>query len=203
VSARPASPESPEAHGYGELLRLLAEEPRRAEREYRRLRERLIQLFQWRRCTFPEDLADETLSRVAHKVGEGLEIRAKDPFRYCCGVAFRVFQERLRERARRRRGATELREAAEHVSAPDVEKADEAHDTRRCLGHCLEGLGAKGRSLILRYYEGETRARIENRKRMAADLGIPPGALRSRARRLRSKLETCLTTCLKQEAAAA
>lgn len=200
MSARSAAPETPQARGYRELLRLLAGDPRQAEREYQRLRRRLIRLFQWRGCAFPEDLADETLSRVAHKVGEGLEIRADDPFRYCCGVAFRVFQERLREEARWRRGAEELEDETRLVSAPDIEEPD---DTRRCLRDCLDRLDATKRSLILRYYEGETRIRIENRKRMAHELGIPPGALRSRLRRLRSELEGCLTTCLKQQTAAA
>jgi len=200
VSARSTAPESPEGRGYREVLRLLAGDPRQAEREYQRLRRRLIRLFQWRGCAFPEDLADETLSRVARKIGEGLEIRADDPFRYCCGVAFRVFQERLREEARWRRGADELEDETRLVAAPDVGEPDETH---RCLRRCLDRLGATRRSLILRYYEGETRNRIENRKRMAHELGIPPGALRSRARRLRSKLEGCLTTCLKQQAAAA
>lgn len=202
MSPRPASSRSPapEAEGYRRLLELLDESPTRAERKYRRLREKLIRLFLWRGRAFPEDLADETLSRVARKIGEGLEIRSEDPYRYCCGVAFRVFQETLRERKKQQQQAAELQNQAAATTPPDLEGPDARH---RCLRDCLGEMNARSRALILRYYqEGPSGTHIETRKRLAEELGIPPGALRSRARRARAKLESCLVSCLRSEGVA-
>ncbi len=35
----------------------------------------------------PEDLADETINRVARRLAEGIELRSNDPYGYFCGVA--------------------------------------------------------------------------------------------------------------------
>ncbi|MEM1181888.1 MAG: hypothetical protein AAGM22_26315, partial [Acidobacteriota bacterium] len=53
----------------------------------------------------------------------------------------------------------------------------------------LEELSAEERSLILRYYGGEPRERISERRRLAEDLGIRANHLRIRAFRIRAKLE--------------
>jgi len=206
VSPEPASstpsstPLAPEARGYRRLLELLDESPVQAERKYRQLREKLIRLFLWRGRMFPEDLADETLTRVARKVGEGLEIRAEDPLRYCCGVAFRVFKETVREREARRRQAAELQSQVGLAEPAEPEEPDVRH---RCLRDCLDRMNARSRALILRYYqEGQGGTHIETRKRLAEELRIPQGALRSRARRIRAKLEACLVTCLRRDGSA-
>jgi len=46
--------------------------------------------------------------------------------------------------------------------------------------------------LILRYYQGEQRAKIENRRALAERLGLTINALRIRASRIRSRLEACV-----------
>jgi hypothetical protein len=53
-------------------------------------------------------------------------------------------------------------------------------------------LRAEQRKLILEYYQGEQRAKIENRRRLAGRLGLTPNALTIQACRLRTKLEECM-----------
>lgn len=65
-----------------------------------------------------------------------------------------------------------------------------------CLEGCLARLAPESRALILAYYSGNRGERIENRKRLAAGLGVQPVALRNRALRLRAHLEKCLKGCL-------
>lgn len=187
-------PAQPEAEGWRRLLAFLDADPRRAEGAYQRLRARLVQLFVWRGVPLPQDLADETLSRVARRLGEGVEIESGDPFRFCCGVAFRVQHEALRRAARQHEiAAADGWPTVTQPAAAEEEGADLA-----CLQGCLAQLKPKGRTLILRYYEGEHGGRIARRKLLAQELGIPPGALRNRAQRLRSKLEGCVAGCLRE-----
>jgi hypothetical protein len=52
--------------------------------------------------------------------------------------------------------------------------------------------------LIVRFYTGDGQARIENRKKLAAELGIDSRALSLRALRIRRELLGCLRACLKE-----
>jgi RNA polymerase sigma factor (sigma-70 family) len=170
------------------LLALLDPDPVKAARRFQQLRGRLTRLFEWRGARFPEDLTDETISRVARKLDEGLEIRSDDPFRYFCGVAHLVFKEVLRERKRER----QLLDPAAWV--PREEAAAEEPDDERmeALQECLDRLSPISRDLILDYHEGERRNRIENRRAIAERLGVPLNALRIRVHRIRTKIERCV-----------
>jgi len=57
-------------------------------------------------------------------------------------------------------------------------------------------LEAEDRELIVGYYHGEQRAKINNRRAMAAKLGVSMNALSIRACRIRDKLEACVRKCL-------
>jgi hypothetical protein len=69
-----------------------------------------------------------------------------------------------------------------------------------CLEKCLYALSGENRNIIVDYYKGERRKKIENRRRLADRLAIPQNALRNRAVRLRDKLEVCITRCLRSDA---
>ena len=169
------------------LLALLDPDPAKAARCYQLLRKKLTRLFEWRGARFPEDLADETISRVARKLDEGVEIRSEDPFRYFCGVAHLVFKEVLRERKRER----QLLEPGNWT--PSQIPEEEPDDERMAfLQECLDRLPEGNRHLILSYHEGERRERIENRRLLADELDIPLNALRIRVHRIRAKLERCV-----------
>lgn len=169
------------------FLALLDPDPATAALRYQQLRRRLTRLFEWRGARFPEDLTDETISRVARKIDEGVEIRADDPFRYCCGVAHLVFNEVLRERRRER----QLLDPGSWAPFQPPEEAP--HDDRMAiLQDCLDRLPEDHRHLILDYHEGERRERIEHRRALADGLDIPLNALRIRVHRIRAKLERCV-----------
>ena len=169
------------------LLALLDPDPAKAARRFQQLRRQLTRLFEWRGAGFPEDLADETISRVARKLAQGVEIRSDDPFRYFCGVAHLVFKEVLRERQRER----QLLDPASWT--PHTEPDEEPDDERmEALQECLDRLPPSSRDLILDYHEGERRGRIDNRRAIAERLDIPLNALRIRVHRIRTRLERCV-----------
>ena len=169
------------------LLALLDPDPAKAARHYQLLRKKLTRLFEWRGARFPEDLADETISRVARKLDEGVEIRSDDPYRYFCGVAHLVFKEVLRERKRERQLLDPGNWSPSRI--PEEEPDDER---MAFLQECLDRLPEGNRDLILAYHEGERRERIENRRLLADELDIPLNALRIRVHRIRAKLERCV-----------
>ncbi len=176
------------------LLAQLDTDRERAAAKYEEIRQRLIRLFMWRGSQIPEELADETINRVARKVLAGVEIRAEDPFVYFSRVAFLIFKEVLRRDERQRRG---LEKAGASVMAT-AEDADNAREEARlrCLESCLDQLEADPRALILEFYQGEKSQRIKRRKTLAARLRMSVNALRVRAHRLRARLEECVVACL-------
>lgn len=184
---RPDKRTEPGREALEQMLALLHPEPAEAAREYAQLRRRLLRLFEWRGCRFPEDLVDETITRVARRLDDGVEVRADDPFRYFYGVAHMVFKEVLRERRRERR----LQDPASWPPPPDP---GEDHDDPRMerLQSCLDRLPEDQRTLILEYHQGDGRDRIENRRRIAGQLDVPLNALRIRVHRIRARLEECV-----------
>jgi DNA-directed RNA polymerase specialized sigma24 family protein len=180
--------ESVPRQGWDRLLGLLDASGARAALKYRDLRLRLIRLFEWRGLP-GNDLADETLERVARKLAEGLIIDGDDPTPYVCGVARLVGLEAARARDRLR----PLGDMPEPSTSGPVDDA-EAH-ALACLDECLGKLPAASRRLLLDYQVGDGGARIASRRRLAEGLGVPLNALRIRIHRLRAELERCVETC--------
>jgi len=173
---------------FAKFLACLDPDPARAGEKYEALREALVKFLDWRGALFPEELVDETFNRVTRKLEEGETIR--DAQTYCYGVARMVFLQSLERPGNKRGELEELSMIA--IPEPDVTDA-----RRECLNHCLRQLPAENRELIIEYYRKEGRQKIDNRISMAERLGIPPSALRSRAQRIRDKLERCIMRSLK------
>jgi DNA-directed RNA polymerase specialized sigma24 family protein len=147
-----------------------------------------VKFLDWRGAPFPEELVDETFDRVMRKLEDGETIR--DLPIYCHGMARLVFLQSLEHPGNKRVGLEELSMIA--IPEPDVT------DVRReCLNHCLRQLPAENRELIIEYYRKDGRHKIDHRVAMAQRLGIPLSALRSRAQRIRDKLERCIMRRLK------
>lgn len=182
---------TPEA--FARLLERLSPDPEVAATEYEATRRNLIGLFRWRGLEFPEELADETLNRVARKLDEGAEIENFQS--YVTGVARFVLLEALKERERVR---SALESSPQPTTTEPVYEEGQGDARRACLEKCLASLPAEARALVLEYYDDEERTRIEQRKALAARLGLEINALRNRALRIRTKLEDCVRKCLKQ-----
>ena len=177
----------PEA--FAAFLRWLAPTPEQAERQYAILRRGLTQFFRNRGCQDDEDLAEDTLLRVAGKFPALGETYQGEPARYCYAVARLILRE-----TRRRRTFEPL---PEDFELPDAQTDSQQKEQRHaCYETCLaKQLTPAERVLLLEYYEGAGQARIENRRALAARLNSAANDLRVRAHRLRAKPAACLRDC--------
>jgi DNA-directed RNA polymerase specialized sigma24 family protein len=171
------------------LLSALDQDPARAGEQYESLRRKLVKFFQWRGSATPEELADETLNRLARKIDEGEAIRNLSG--YIGGVARLVWLETLKEQERARSAFEELRASSPHPSQSDSQRTD-------CFESCLDSLPSESRSLILDYYRYEHGGKINSRKQLADKMAMPLNALRIRAHRIRVQLEKCVADCLRK-----
>jgi len=171
------------------LLAALGPNRETAGVQYEEIRRKLVRLFEWRGCTSPDDLADETINRVARRMAEGVELRSADPYGYFCGVAHLVYKEVMRRQAR------EIA-ALESGDWPPPSSGEPPADHRLAiLTQCLQTLDTDQRRLVLEYHRDENH--ICTRKDLSRELGVPMNALRIRVHRLRRKLEDCIAEKLR------
>ena len=165
------------------LLSWLDANRERAGFLYEQIRWRLVTILASRGCTLAEELADETIDRVARRVNDIQQTYVGDKALYFLGVMNNVHHEYLR-----RPTPPQLIQAEE-----DVVAREEVH---LCLDNCLAQLAPYSRQLIERYYAADKQAKIDLRKVIARELGIKASSLRLRALRIREKLQTCIERCL-------
>jgi RNA polymerase sigma-70 factor, ECF subfamily len=182
------------AEAFAKLLAFLDADPEQAGEKYEATRRMLIKFFDWRGAFLVDELADETLNRVTRKIDEGDEIR--DFLNYCYGVARLVFLENLKRPDRKREPIEDLEPL---LAAPEA-MSEEEDQQYECFDGCLETLPPESREVIMQYYQDEKRDKIGHRKELAESLGIPLNALRSRAQRVRDRLEKCVSQCLEKKA---
>ena len=165
---------------------------------YLEMRQRLVFYFDRKNCSTPDELADETLNRVARRLEEEGTIESETPAKYCYIVARFVFMEYLRESHRAGIALDEVRrQVSGDFVVPEVQNDEEKR--LACLGRCTSKLEPVSRELIRRYYVGNARVKIANRRSLAESLGITMNALAIRACRLRDKLEACVRQCVKED----
>lgn len=166
-------------------------------RRYLEMRDRLVFYFDRKNCLNPDELADETLNRVARRLDEEGEIHTETPAKYCYVVARFVFLEHLRGSGSKTISLNEAittdKSSSFHVVADD--EAEQREHLFACLDKCIKTLDPSRREMILKYYLGDQRAKLDNRSALAASLGITANALAIRACRTRNKLETCVGEC--------
>ena len=172
---------------FDQLLASFAPDREAAGKKYLEVRDNLVRLFVWRGCPFPEDHADETFNRVARKISEGEEIR--NTAAYVIGVARLLVLEIIKADSKKREALDEW------------QRSDRSEDTQselriECLQQCLRGLSPDNRELIVQYYQGDKREKIENRRQLSERLGLAINSLRMRALRLREQLQACVEECL-------
>ncbi|MBO0722089.1 MAG: sigma-70 family RNA polymerase sigma factor [Blastocatellia bacterium] len=160
-------------------------------RMYEEMRQKLISYFDRRNCRSPEDLADETLNRVAVKLDEKGNITNVTPAQFCYIKAREVLHEYWRRPDLKNLALEDM-----PAVAPQNDEEDEREGRMKCLERCLQNLKSRDRDLIIRYYYGEERVKIDNRQKLAQELGITCKALVVRALRIRKKLESCMERCL-------
>lgn len=177
---------------FNELLDWLNPDRDLAARKYEEIRRDLIKVFGWNKCIDPEGMADETFDRVATKASQ-----LKDSFQgnrklFFYGVANNLIKE-YRKTVRTYVSLDEV-EIAENPPAKFEEETAEARE--ECLRTCLLELTVENRNLLIAYYAKEKRAKIDQRAKMAQQLGISIETLRVRMCRIRSELVECIERCL-------
>jgi DNA-directed RNA polymerase specialized sigma24 family protein len=187
VTAGPEENPSGDRRAFRHFLEWLDEGTDSGGQKYLEMHRRLVSYFDRKNCSSPQDLADETLSRVARRLQEEGTITGATPAHYCYIVARFVFLEHHRKPA-------PLPAEAAIAQTPDSSAAQQAQRLT-CLEQCLSQLEPDQRELILGYYQGDLRLKIGLRRSLAARLGLTMNALSIRACRIRDRLEACVRSC--------
>ena len=149
---------------------------------------KMYEYFRARRCHCAEDLADETINRLARKLAEGEDVH--DIMRYSHGLARLIWLEYLRKPDTNHVPLDER--PVSSVSPTDqLQKQQE----NRFFLYCLGQLPEEERTLIIAYWDNEGQVLHEVREKLAKSLGISLVALRIRVTRIKKKLEICLEKC--------
>lgn len=179
---------------FNAMLAWLDPDWERAGTKYESIRVRLIKILTCRGCPSPEELADETINRVASKVPEIVGTWEGDPSLYFYKVAQNIFLEWRRVTIRQVDVPVEEAQSVPALAAASDEVAE--HD---CLDQCLKELAEGERTLMLEYYRQQGQAKIDHRKKLATEMGIAVNALRIRAHRIRRSLRKCVLDCLEAQ----
>jgi DNA-directed RNA polymerase specialized sigma24 family protein len=174
------------------LLLWLGEDEPSGARKYEEIRRKLILLFRYRGCHVPEELADDTIDRTAHALLNPDFHYQGDPIAYFRGVARYVYLEWLR--IQRRLPTESISDANLQLPAPaDSSEGDDLD--QGCLERCLSALPPEKKTLLIRYYRSDKRAKIDGRQLLAEELGIGLNALRIQVFRLRNAMRRCVEKC--------
>jgi DNA-directed RNA polymerase specialized sigma24 family protein len=186
------------ASAFRRLLEWLDEGFDSSGQKYLEMRQRLVAYFDRKNCLSPDELADETLNRVSRRLEEEGAIESDSPAKYCYITARFVFMEYLRGKDKM---SVPIDDRLLHSNSSDfVQPAlDDEKEIKEvmlsCLEQCTSKLEPVNRDIIVRYYFGEERVKIENRRALAASLDLTMNALTIRACRIRDKLEGCVGKC--------
>ena len=162
---------------------------------YIEIRDRLIEYFRRRNCPAADDLADDTLDRVARRLEESGGIDDIVPARYCYIVARFVLLESFRRRGREVQHAADVQQDRMVALDDAAEETDEQERTLVCLERCLAGHTSSERALIVDYYRTDSTSARQARKQLAERLGLTANSLAIRACRIRNRLEACVRKC--------
>lgn len=149
---------------------------------YESLRLKLTYFFEARGFQTSDRLVDETINRLAHKIQSGEVVRDIEPF--ALAIARYVWLEVNREASPV--SLDELLEKDElKISLLQLSEQPSGEDQRLdIMRQCLLELPAEKLSLLQQYYQ----AKVEERRKMADQLGISENALYLKIHRLRQKL---------------
>jgi DNA-directed RNA polymerase specialized sigma24 family protein len=160
-----------------------------AGQSYLDMRRRLVAYFDRRNCLNPDELADETLTRISRRLDEEGITHSETPAKYCYISARHVFLESLRQSQKENLLIDQLKRQA---TALEPSEAETKEKMLNCLERCSGQLDPQNRAIIARYYVGKERLKVENRRALAEKLNITMNALAIRACRIRDKLEVCV-----------
>jgi RNA polymerase sigma factor (sigma-70 family) len=169
---------------------------RDAERRCREIERKLVCYFVGHTCGEAEDLATETLLRVAARCGSIETTGLVDRTHYFYGVARNVLHEWHRHELRDSGTREALKNEYLRERHPDPRSWDRTEAAHRCLDLCTAKLTHRARELILRYYGQDGEARIEQHRKLAGEFGKSINGLRIESYRIRKNLRECVMRCV-------
>lgn len=175
------------------LLFQLDDDRERAGEKYEDIRRRLVRFFTWNDCFPEEDLADMTFDRVASKLPSE-SIHSIEAFIW--GVAKNVRREFYKRP--QPMNIDELPpDRAPRTKSPEaiVIEFTEEQRLQRCLQECIQKLSDPERELFIEYEHYAAKA--QKMESLAAQLELTVSALRTRAHRIRHRVEACTSKCVK------
>jgi DNA-directed RNA polymerase specialized sigma24 family protein len=163
---------------------------------YLEIRRRLVSYFDRQNRPRADELADETLNRVARTLARTGRIETRPPARYCYVVArFVLLEDFRRERIHATFTEPETPDASRQRSVADPDDGRSTQEQRvERVDRCLHGLKAEQRELVVEYYRDPRRPAVERRRNLAKRLGITMDVLGTRAARIREAITTCVET---------
>lgn len=169
----------PTQENWDRLLLWLDADRDQAGERYEKIRRRLIGIFSSRGCYDADDLADRSINVVLSKVEWLLPNYVGDPALYFYAVAKKIYLEDLKKKP------------PPQVPPPD-DPPQEEEQLSSYLDNCLDELPSGERDLIVRYHQFEKQEKIQNRKRLAAELQLSRNALRIKVCHIHSRLKRCI-----------
>lgn len=179
---------------FEKLLGLFDPDPDIAAIRYEEMRRRLRKFFDWNRTKDPDELVDETFDRAARRINEGVEVR--NAASYLTGIARLLLKEYWVSHASKTEEIGDQPAGGDTRLVPEEEEREESDQRLQCLEDCTGSLAQIECQRVLEYYSGEKREKIDNRIRMAREMGVTLGNLRVRMLRLRERLEKCILECV-------
>ena len=121
---------------------------------YEEMRQKLISYFDRRGCRFPEDLADETLNRVAQRLDEKGSITNVTPAQFCYIKARQVLHEYWRRPEQKEIALEDLPvndqpDQRTFLGNNPNDEQDEQEKWMECLEDCLQKLKPQDHELII------------------------------------------------------
>jgi DNA-directed RNA polymerase specialized sigma24 family protein len=177
--------------GFERLIRLLDDDRECAGEKYEDIRRQMVRYFAMNDCFPEEDLADKVFDRVVQR----LETCQVDNIR---GFIFGVAKNVKRECYRRPRTVNiddlppGQSPRTEHAELKIIGEAEQQR-LEQCLEKCIQKLSVSDRDLFLEYeYYAQVTRKVE---RLAERLNLTLGALRTKAHRIKHRVELCVREC--------
>ena len=174
---------------FEKLLDWLHSDRETAGQIYETIRNRLVKIFYARGYSAAEEMADETIDRVAKKSKALSETYQGEPSRYFYAVAKNISLEYSRK---------PKFEELPVILVKEETANEQVEIYHQCLDKCLTKMPSNQHQLIIEYYQGEKQAKIKQRKLIEMRMGIPSQTLRVRVLRMRKILQECVSKCVQE-----
>ena len=189
---------------FDQLLLVLDPDRTIAGERYEHLRQAMITFFSFRGASDPEELADETMNRVASRLHDGAEIFSNNHASYFYGFARNIWYETVKKKnklqpfdeafSNQRSSALNPHEILEQQLKQRDQERRQVH-----LNRCLESMLAKDRELLIAYFQEAGATKVENHQALAERFNISPKTLRNKTVLLRGKLMDCVKKALNEQ----